>query len=74
MYPVRELNSRPCETFMSSLPEERVSADNQAYYSTGIDFFGPFMTSRGRAKSTEKRYGVLFSCLASRAVHLELAY
>ena len=48
-----KLNSRPCETFMSSLPEERVSADKPVFHSTGINFFGSFMTSRGRAKSAE---------------------
>ena len=43
-------------------------------HATGIDYFGPILVSRGRAKFREKRYGVVFTCLASRALHLEVAH
>ena len=36
----------------------------------GVDFFGPWHIQRGRA--VVKRYGALFTCLASRAVHIEV--
>ena len=58
---------------MAKLPSDRVSGDLPPFTSTGIDFFGPFMVSRGRGLTQEKRYGVVFSCLASRACHLEVA-
>ena len=37
----------------------------------GVDFFGPWHIQGGRA--VVKRYGALFTCLASRAVHIEVA-
>ena len=56
---------------MANLPADRVMADEPPFSSTGIDFFGPFFVRRGRGQ--EKRYGAIFTCLASRAVHLEVA-
>ena len=34
-------------------------------------FFGPFYIKAGRRES--KRYGLLFTCISSRAIHLETA-
>lgn len=56
---------------MSDLPVERVTANEPPFTYTGVDCFGPFYTKKGR--SQVKRYGVLFTCLTIRAIHIEVA-
>ena len=66
------LNGNPLSPVMAPLPSARVNPVPRPFYCTGIDFFGPFSVSQGRRQI--KTYGVLFTCLTSRAVHFELAY
>ncbi|KAK3724979.1 hypothetical protein QZH41_017459, partial [Actinostola sp. cb2023] len=58
------------EQRMSDLPEDRLQATPPFTY-CGVDYFGPFLVREGRKDL--KRYGVLFTCMASRAIHLETA-
>ena len=37
-----------------------------------MDYFGLFIVKQGR--KTQKRYGVLFTCLSCRAIHIEVAH
>jgi hypothetical protein len=55
---------------MSDLPKDRIDPSPPFSY-CAVDFFGPFTIKEKR--SLVKRYGVLFTCLASRSVHLETA-
>ena len=56
---------------MADLPEDRVTPDDPPFTYVGMDYFGPFEIKRGR--SLVKRYGVVFTCLSTRAIHLEKA-
>ncbi|KAI4901564.1 hypothetical protein NFI96_009438, partial [Prochilodus magdalenae] len=55
---------------MSDLPPERLRLLCPPFFSTGVDCFGPYLVKIGRR--TEKRWGVVFKCLTTRAVHIEL--
>jgi len=57
---------------MSDLPAERLTPNKPPFYFTGVDFFGPFTVRQ--ARSYVKRYCCIFTCLVSRAVHLEVAH
>ena len=61
-----------CEQKMADLPVDRLTPDQPPFTSVGIDYFGPFQVKRGR--SLVKRYGVIFTCLAIRAVHIEVSH
>ena len=64
----RKLRGANLTQKMSDLPKERVKPAAPVTYS-GMDVFGPWYIKDGR--KTVKRYGLIFTCLCSRAVHLE---
>ena len=58
--------------FMAELPYLRMALFTPPFYYTSVDYFGPFHVRVGRNKTT-KHYGVIFTCLNTSAVHLDLA-
>ena len=68
----RRRESAPCKQQMADLPLDRLQEGGAAFQRCGVDYFGPFTVEKGRG--TDKRYGCLFTCLASRAVHVEVAH
>ena len=68
----RKNQGRACDQIMADLPKERLDFDKPIFSNVGIDVFGPFLVKRGRVEV--KRYGLIFVCLASCAVHIELLF
>ena len=56
---------------MANLPALRLAPYTPPFYMTACDYFGPYNVKISRNK-TEMHYGVLFTCLNTRAVHLEM--
>ena len=64
----RILRGRSSTPKMADLPKDRLEPSPPFTY-CGLDMFGPFIIRERR--SDLKRYGIIFTCLNSRAVHLE---
>ena len=54
---------------MAELPMRRVT-DSPPFKCSGVDMFGPFIIKEARKEL--KRYGAMFTSLASRAMHIEI--
>lgn len=62
------------QQIMAPLPEFRTGGSRKAFSHVAVDFAGPFYTKQGRGKSRLKRYLCVFSCMKTRAIHLEPAF
>ena len=58
------------QPILVDLPVQRLAYQSAAFTNTGVDYFGPFYVTLRR--TTEKRWGFLFTCLTARAVHVEI--
>ena len=67
----RYLRGTAGEQKMANLPNSRVEPAPPFSY-CAVDCFGPWYVKDGRREV--KRYGTLFTCMASRAIHIEVAH
>ena len=67
----RKTNSNLEHQYMANLPVARFQIHQPPFSHVGVDFFGPLLVKVKR--SEVKRYGCLFTCMTTRAIHLELA-
>ncbi|KAI7789378.1 hypothetical protein IRJ41_019889 [Triplophysa rosa] len=70
----RKLRGKLEDHMMADLPSDRLTPE-PPFTTVGLDVFGPWsiMTRRTRGGCAEsKRWAVLFTCMSTRAVHIEL--
>ncbi|KRZ02713.1 hypothetical protein T11_3364 [Trichinella zimbabwensis] len=70
----RRVDAQPYRLRMSDLPTDRVT-ESPPFSHTGVDFAGPLFVRpevQGRDTRVSKAYIFIFTCMITRAVHLEL--
>lgn len=68
----KKLDENLNKQVMGQLPEERLMP-SPPWHSTAIDLFGPFkIRDQVKERTIGKCYGVLFNCMSTRAVHIDL--
>ncbi|XP_055612957.1 uncharacterized protein LOC129759509 [Uranotaenia lowii] len=65
-------NAKPVPPPMAPLPLCRLADRERPFTFTGLDYFGPLFVIVGRSRV--KRWIALFTCLTTRAIHLEVVY
>ena len=69
----KKLDKKLSGQVMGNLPQERLKPA-PPWYSTSVDLFGPFtIRDAVKKRTTSKAYGVIFNCIGTRAVYLDLA-
>ena len=69
----KKLDKKTTTQLMGRLPQERIKPA-PAWNCTAVDLFGPFrIRGEVQKRTTGKPYGVIYNCLSTRAVHVDLA-
>lgn len=67
----RKLRKKPLEQLMGQIPNLRVATGCPTFTNTALDMFGPVHIRLNRKTLTEAQV-IIFTCMTTRAVHLEL--
>ncbi|KAI3354310.1 hypothetical protein L3Q82_018497 [Scortum barcoo] len=68
----RKARAKKCQQIMSDLPSERITPARPFEYTT-VDLFGPYeVKDEVRKKVRLKVWGIVFCCMASRALHTDI--
>ena len=67
----KKLRKKPLDQLMGQIPSLRVAAGFPPFSNTAIDMFGPVHIKLNR-KTLKEAQVVIFACMTTRAVHLEL--
>jgi hypothetical protein len=70
----RKLRGKMLTQHMANLPKDRIEP-SPPFTSIGVDVFGPWIirTRKLRGGAAEsKRWGLVFTCMSSRAIHIEV--
>ena len=67
----KKLRSKPMEQLEGQLPSLRVATGLPAFTNTAMDMFGPVHIKMNRKTRVEAQV-IIFTCMTTRAIHLEL--
>ena len=67
----RKLRKKPLNQLMGQIPNLRVATGFPAFSNTAMDMFGPVQIKLCR-KTLKEAQVIIFACMTSRAIHLEL--
>ena len=68
---MQEITTKAKGQLMGQLPQLQVAAGFPAFSNTAIDMFGPFQVKIG-CKTLKEAHVIIFTCMTTRAIHLEL--
>ncbi|XP_028413247.1 uncharacterized protein LOC114536094 [Dendronephthya gigantea] len=70
----KKRKNKAATQIMAPLPSRRTRLTYRAFDQAAVDYAGPIQTIQGRGKKRLKRWLCVFTCTATRAIHLEVAF
>lgn len=64
--------AKPAMPEIGELPDCRIDPTNKPFFYTGVDCFGPFEVYSGRSRRKKSVWMIIFTCLITRGVFLEV--